>query len=614
MFARLLICFAVLAFASPALAAKRIALLIGNQDYRRGVGKLVNPLNDIKLVGDALRKVGFEVLTPVENATRVEILDALDRYTGKLQDAGSDAIGFIYYSGHGIASRGTNYLIPVNVEEPSTRLLRAVGVRQSEILSLLRSEAPNAAHYLVIDACRNELQGARGAKGFVAVNQQSGTLIAYATAPGKTASDQGNGGGPYAKALAAEIVKPGVSDLHMFHEIRVAVAKATNGDQVPWTIDGIRRDQRVMFGGSKTLPSKPQPPLSEAARAWQIVQNTQNAAALRAFARRYKGTVFADMALAMAETPERRPPNSRKTTRPPLHDCDRFAAINNALDPITDGVAFDAIDPEKSIPACRAAVAAYPESTRFAVQLGRSLHKAGIYHEALRLYRRTADKGNATAMYNIGAMNAHGFGVTKDYVKALRWYRRAEDKGYTPAKYAIGVMYRNGFGVTKDYGEALRWYREAAEKGDADAMNSIGVMYEAGYGVSKNYGEALHWYREAADNGNTRAINNVGRIYKDGLGVSKDYAKALRWYRKSADKGDTTAMNNIGVMYLEGNGVTKKLWRSPPLVPPGGGQGRRDRDEQHRSNVRRRQIFEEEQRSGRRVGVQGTQGTRRVCS
>ncbi|MEM9355405.1 MAG: caspase family protein [Pseudomonadota bacterium] len=256
-----------LALAVPVSAQSRIALLIGNQDYGAGVGTLINPLNDTKLVANALRKVGFRVMPIVKNGTRADILDALDKYVSALRDAGPDAIGFIYYSGHGIAARGVNYIIPVDVARPSTRLLRAGGVKQSEVLDILQKEAPNAAHYFVIDACRNELRGSRGAKGFVPVNQQAGTLIAFATAPGQTASDVGNGGGPYAKALANELVKPNVPDLLMFHRVRVAVRKSTGGDQVPWTLDGIQRDQRPELGNAvrigdkgKRQTTKPQTP------------------------------------------------------------------------------------------------------------------------------------------------------------------------------------------------------------------------------------------------------------------------------------------------------------------------------------------------------------------
>jgi Caspase domain len=227
---------------------KRIALLIGNKDYKPGVGSLTNPLNDIRIVGEALKAVGFEVLKPVENAQRATMLLAIHAFAIRLKAAGPHAVGFLYYSGHGIASEGENYLIPTDVDEPSTVLLRVQGVKQSEVLAVLRNEAPNAAHYLVLDACRNTLQGARGGKGFVLVGQQSGVLVAFATEPGKTATDLGKGSGPYAAALAAELVKPAQSDLLMFHKVRVAVMDKTNGDQVPWTEDGIQRRERVLFG------------------------------------------------------------------------------------------------------------------------------------------------------------------------------------------------------------------------------------------------------------------------------------------------------------------------------------------------------------------------------
>ncbi len=282
MLLRSLIVIVGLALAVPASAQNRIALLIGNQDYGPGVGKLINPLNDTKLVANALRKVGFRVLPILENGTRADILDALDGYVAALKAAGPDAIGFIYYSGHGIAARGVNYIIPVDVASPSTRLLRAGGVKQSEVLDILQKEAPNAVHYLVIDACRNELRGSRGAKGFLPVNQQAGTLIAFATAPGQTASDVGEGGGPYAKALARELVKPHVPDLLMFHRVRVAVSKSTGGDQIPWTLDGIQRDQRPQLGNSKaTLGQtkretlKPQKPKSQTPKSQKPERNTK---------------------------------------------------------------------------------------------------------------------------------------------------------------------------------------------------------------------------------------------------------------------------------------------------------------------------------------------------
>jgi uncharacterized caspase-like protein len=239
----------------PAKAEKRVALVIGNRDYKPSVGRLTNPLNDIRLVSGALRSVGFEVLAPVENATRYDMLSAINEFTSALRGAGPEAVGFLYYSGHGLALAGENYLIPVDATEPSTEQLRIQGVKQSEVLAIMRDEAPNAAYYLVLDACRNSLQGARGGKGFIAVEQQSGVLVAFSTEPGRTASDTGVGSSRYAAALAAEMVKPGQNDLQMFRNIRLDVMDWTNGDQVPWIEDGIQGRERPVF--ARAVPSPP---------------------------------------------------------------------------------------------------------------------------------------------------------------------------------------------------------------------------------------------------------------------------------------------------------------------------------------------------------------------
>jgi hypothetical protein len=138
----------LLLWSSIAHAERRVALVIGNRDYKASVGPLANPLNDIRLVGDALRSVGFEVLNPIENASRIDMLRAIYGLATVLKDAGPDAVGFLYYSGHGLASAGENYLVPIDVIEPSTLQLSIQGVKQSEVLDILRREAPNAAHYL----------------------------------------------------------------------------------------------------------------------------------------------------------------------------------------------------------------------------------------------------------------------------------------------------------------------------------------------------------------------------------------------------------------------------------------------------------------------------------
>jgi uncharacterized caspase-like protein len=237
----------------PALAEKRIALLIGNQAYATDVGPLKNPLNDIHLVGAALAKVGFEVMAPVQDANRGRILYAAHDFAGRLQAAGPEAIGFFYYSGHGVALDGDNFLIPINVKSTARRELDVEGIKLSDIINILNDRAPRAVHFIVFDACRNNLGGARGAKGFIPID--ACMLIAFSTAPGTTASDQGDNSGPYAQALAIQLVRPG-NHSDLFFEVRKRVADITAQEQIPWTMDGLMR--RVHFGGLAVGPP-PQP-------------------------------------------------------------------------------------------------------------------------------------------------------------------------------------------------------------------------------------------------------------------------------------------------------------------------------------------------------------------
>ncbi len=310
---------------ASAQAAKRAALLIGNQDYRINSLDLKNPHNDVAAVGKALEQVGFEVRI-VRDAGLGKLHREINRYTKALKRAGKDAIGFFYYSGHGALNENNrfNYIIPTDVDTIDSTDLWDGSIRLKRIVDDLKDKAGNAIHFVVFDACRNELKLARKGsraviqpKGFKPIRETvRGMLIAYATAEGEIATDVGEKLGPYAEALAKAIVKPGLEAVNMFREVQVSVFN--NIGQEPWYTHGALK--RVYFAGrEKTRPArqrKPQPPLSEAARAWQVVQNTNNPAALRAFARRFKGTVFADMALAMADTAQRSPADPTARRKP----------------------------------------------------------------------------------------------------------------------------------------------------------------------------------------------------------------------------------------------------------------------------------------------------------
>src|SRR5262249_9355584 len=289
--------FLLLLLPLGAHADGRLALLIGNQSYSDKIGPLKNPHNDIALVGAALEKLGFKV-TSVKDASYKAIDTALKRHIQQVRRAGKDTISFVYYSGHGAADPDTqiNYLIPVDVTGADDAEVWTNSIDLKEIVNRLRDQTPDAVHYVVFDACREELRLTRRGtkalqrKGFVPVANISGVMIAYATAPGKTASDAGDGGGVYAKTLAEEIVRPGVESVMMFRAVQLKV-KGTIG-QDPWL--SFPTLPAVYFAGTKPVALTPEQQL-ELAYCLSVKDST-NPGVIETYLTRYANAEFAAIA------------------------------------------------------------------------------------------------------------------------------------------------------------------------------------------------------------------------------------------------------------------------------------------------------------------------------
>ncbi|MEZ5842773.1 MAG: caspase family protein [Hyphomicrobiaceae bacterium] len=304
-----LLCLLVLVAALPAVAQApaRHALLIGNQAYSREVGTLKNPANDVALIAGALEKIGFkrENIRRVTDADRVTILREIDAYGDRLAAAGADAIGFFYYSGHGVANERDqrNYLIPIEVKQLDSAVWYS-GVPLDDIIAKLAAQAREASQFVLFDACRNLLNvPSRGSKGFVPVASRRGMLIGFSTDPGQTASDLGAGSGPYAAALAAELVKPGQDHLGLFQNVKEQVYRTTKV-QVPWERN--RLLSRVYLAGQAAVAAPPSasqaPPISvsraEIAAFCREIATNPSAAIVGSLRDASKGTPMAGCAEA----------------------------------------------------------------------------------------------------------------------------------------------------------------------------------------------------------------------------------------------------------------------------------------------------------------------------
>ena len=295
--------------AAQAPAPARHALLIGNQAYTGEIGALTNPHNDVALLEAALKKLGFTV-TVVRDARLGATNIAINRYLRTLSGAGPGAVGFFYYSGHGAADGTTNYLIPVDATSTDTAELWDQSLRLGEITRRLKAEAGNATHFVVFDACRNTLKlrepGKRTivqAKGFRAERQEAGMLISYATAEGELASDIGQGAGPYAKALAEEIMTPGIEAVTMFRNVQRRVRSSVGQERYL----GFNALGDVYFAGKEAVPAAVAPtapaPVSaaqasraEVAAFCREIATNPSAAIVASLRDAYKGTPMAGCA------------------------------------------------------------------------------------------------------------------------------------------------------------------------------------------------------------------------------------------------------------------------------------------------------------------------------
>jgi uncharacterized caspase-like protein len=220
---------------SPGLAETRVALVIGNSDYRN-VSPLPNPANDARLIAQTLSSLGFRL---VGDGPQLDLdkphFDLAVQAFGK-QLVGAD-IGLFYYAGHGIQVRGTNYLVPVSANPVREADADFQMVDAGLVLKQMEG-AGTRLNIIMLDACRNNPfagQGVRSAQGGLAqIQAPEGTLVSYATQPGNVALDGEDGHSPYTRALVETMQKPHLDVLQAFNQVGLSVKKATGSAQQPW--------------------------------------------------------------------------------------------------------------------------------------------------------------------------------------------------------------------------------------------------------------------------------------------------------------------------------------------------------------------------------------------
>jgi len=229
----------LLAFAGgPALAEKRIALVIGNSAYQTA-GLLPNPVNDAKAITELFQRAGFDVIESKRDLNNADMRRALRDFSLKARDAD---YAVVYYAGHGIEVEGINYLLPIDavLEQDSDAYDEAVAL--DRVLQAI--EPAKKLRLVILDACRDNpfartmkrsLTGRSSVRGLASVEPgRANTLIAFAAKGGSIADDGHGAHSPYTTALLKHLAAPGVDLRKAFGLVRDEVIKLTDHKQEPF--------------------------------------------------------------------------------------------------------------------------------------------------------------------------------------------------------------------------------------------------------------------------------------------------------------------------------------------------------------------------------------------
>lgn len=221
-------------FASAAHAEKRVALVVGNNDYKN-VPKLLKAVNDARTMGDTLKQLGFTVMV-AENQNRQQFSETLLAFDRAIEPGDT---AFFFYAGHGFEIAGQNYLLPTDVPaatEGQEELVRDASILADRVVERLQNKKARTS-ILVFDACRNnpfERSGTRavaGGGGLAPMTQlPEGVFSVFSAGPRQTAldrlsNDDANPNSVFTRTFARELLKPDVNLVQVAQHTRRLVSE-----------------------------------------------------------------------------------------------------------------------------------------------------------------------------------------------------------------------------------------------------------------------------------------------------------------------------------------------------------------------------------------------------
>jgi uncharacterized caspase-like protein len=222
--------------------AQKIALVIGNGHYPDANAPLTQPINDARALTAALRGNGFDV-DVVEDASRDDMNRAIERLKSRIKP---DSVVMLFFGGYGVQVGRESYMIPVDAAIWKESDARRQGLSVESVLDVMKEQGARAK-LVVIDASRRnpyERRFRAFSHGLAPIAAPDNALILTSATPGKVADDSKSANSVLMSELLANLNAQAAGVEAVFNKTRVAISRASEGEQVPSVSSSLLEDVR----------------------------------------------------------------------------------------------------------------------------------------------------------------------------------------------------------------------------------------------------------------------------------------------------------------------------------------------------------------------------------
>jgi len=221
----------------------KLALVIGNGHYPDANAPLAQPINDARALTSALRGNGFDV-DVVEDASRDDMNRAVARLRAKIKP---NSVVMLYFGGYGVQVGRESYMIPVDAAIWKESDVRRQGVSIEAVLDVMKAQGARAK-LVVVDASRRnpyERRFRAYSHGLAPIDTPDNALILTSAMPGRVADDSEGTHSVLMSELLQNLNAETGSVESVFNKTRVAISRASDGEQVPTVSSSLAEDLRL---------------------------------------------------------------------------------------------------------------------------------------------------------------------------------------------------------------------------------------------------------------------------------------------------------------------------------------------------------------------------------